>query len=118
MDKREFPRYDKDIQVACTPLLKITDEDFPSRILNISLGGVYMLSESVIEKDTSLNLTFSVNRGGTITTLATKGSVLRSGRINDEPEMIAKYNLGESDRSCFAVIKFEAPFIELSFMLH
>lgn len=118
MDKREFPRYDRDIQVACTPMLKIIPEDLPSRILNISLGGVYMLSESVLEKNTSVNLTFSVNREGVITTLATKGFVLRSGRINDEPEMIAKYNLGESERGCFAVVKFEAPFIELSFMLH
>ena len=118
MDKREFTRYEKDLQVAYTSQLKTPAKDIPGKILNISLGGVYMLSGSILEKDTTINLTFTIKNNEDIKTLTTTGSVLRSGKISDEPEMTAKYNINNPDGGCFAVIKFGDPFIELSFMLH
>ena len=118
MNKREYPRYDKDLQVEYAAQMKSPVPDTRGRILNISLGGVYMLSGSLIEKDTSITLTFTILKNGEATTLTTTGSVLRSGKITDEPEMMARYNIQAPGGTCFAVVKFEAPFVELSFMLH
>lgn len=118
MDKREFPRYDKELQVKYASRLNKSASDSPCRILNISLGGVYMLSTSILDKDTPITLTFTIKKNGNMTTLTTTGSVLRSGKIIDEPEMVAKYNIQSPEATCFAVVKFTAPFIELSFMLH
>lgn len=118
MDKREYPRYDKDLQIEFALQQKNYFPDSRGRILNISLGGVYMLSGSLIEKDASITLTFTIQKDGKVSTLSTTGSVLRSGMISDEPEMMEKYNIQTPEGACFAVVKFEAPVIELSFMLH
>ena len=118
MDKREFPRYEKDLTMGYAYPDKIADSHLPGRILNISLGGVYMLSGSILEKNTPITMTFTINNNGDIKNLTTTGSVLRSGNLNDNPEMISKYNITNPGGDCFAVVKFEAPFIELSFMLH
>ncbi len=118
MDKREYPRFDKDLQIEYALQQKNYFPDTRGRILNISLGGVYMLSGSLIEKDTSITLTFTIQKDGRVSTLSTEGSVLRSGNVSDEPEMMAKYNIETPEGPCFAVVKFETPVIELSFMLH
>jgi len=118
MDKRKFPRYEKNLTMGYFCTDKTAEAGLPGRILNISLGGVYMLSDSIIEKDTSITMTFKIKKDGDIKNLTTTGSVLRSGIINDNPEIISKYNLKKPDDRCFAVVKFEAPFIELSFMLY
>ncbi|HOP61801.1 MAG TPA: PilZ domain-containing protein [Spirochaetota bacterium] len=118
MDKREYPRYDKDLQVDYAYQQKVPTTEEHGRILNISLGGIYMLSGSILEKGMEITLTFTINKNNKMTTLTTTGSVLRSGKISDEPEMSQKYDIKAPENRCFAVIKFNAPFIELSFMLH
>jgi len=118
MDKREFPRYEQDLSMGYAYPDQAAGSDLPGRILNISLGGVYMLSGSIIEKDTNVTLSFRISKDGDVTNLKTSGSVLRSGKLSDNPEMMAKYNISDIDSGCFAVVKFETPFIELSFMLH
>lgn len=115
MNKRNFPRYDTDLQV----LYEEPDKDpAPGKILNISLGGLYMISGSKLEKDTELTLIFSVSKEGNESTLSTTGSVLRSGKIEDDTEAVKKYSIATPDGSYYAVLKFAAPFIELSFMLN
>lgn len=118
MDKRKFQRYEKELTMGYACLNKTAETGLPGRILNISLGGVYMLSGSILEKNTPITMTFTINQNGDNKNLTTTGSVLRSGNIGDNPEMISKYNLKRTDGGCFAVVKFEAPFIELSFMLN
>jgi len=118
MDKREFPRYDKDLQVDYAYQQRNLQPDEHGRILNISLGGIYMLSGSVLEEGMEITLTFTINKNNKLTTLTTNGSVLRSGKLSDDPEMVRRYDISAPGNTCFAVIKFAAPFIELSFMLH
>lgn len=118
MDKREFPRYEKDLTMGYAYPDKKSESDHPGRILNISLGGVYMLSGTILEKDTPVTLRFTINKDGDLKKLTTTGSVLRSGKLIDNPDMAEKYNIRNLEGECFAVVKFEAPFIELSFMLH
>ena len=115
MNKRNFQRYDTNLQV----LYEEPDKaPAPGKILNISLGGLYMISDSELDKDAELTLIFSINKGGKESTLSTTGSVLRSGKIEDDRETIKKYSIETPDGSYYAVLKFAAPFIELSFMLN
>ena len=114
MNKRNFQRYDTNLQV----LYEEPDKNpAPGTILNISLGGLYMISDSKLEKDTELTLIFSINKEGNESTLSTSGSVLRSGKIEEDEDVMKKYNITIPNGSYYAVLKFEAPFIELSFML-
>lgn len=118
MDKREFPRYDRDILVKYATSIDTPVADTTGRSLNISPGGIYMLSGSLLERGREITLTFTLNMDGEMTTLKTTGSVIRSGKLTEDPDMIARYNIQAPDRAFFAAVRFSEPFIELSFMLH
>ena len=117
-ENREFARYDKKLKIEYT----FSENDFQintrGKIYNISLGGIYMVTEHLIAKDSILNLFFSFIKNDELIILKTTGTVLRSGTVISDYEVNKKYDLLPDDGDFFAVVKFTDPFIELSFMLH
>jgi len=117
MDKREFPRYDRELEVLYSAGNKAAVKESRGRILNISLGGVYMLTDGPLTADIPVTLIFTVTKNNDSVSVEASGNVLRSGSMNDESEMAAKHNIKSPDETSFAVIRFTKPVIELSFML-
>ncbi len=117
-ENREHTRYDKEIRIEYSVAESTTAAGCKGRIYNISLGGIYMVTEHFIKQDSKLNLYFSFLKNGELIILQTTGSVLRSGSVISDYEVNKKYNLIPEDGGYFAVVKFTEPFIELSFMLH
>lgn len=114
MEKREFPRFDKELDAAYSTG---NAKALRGKILNISLGGVYMLTEDPIRTQMPVSLTFTVKQNGDASSINAEGMVLRSGYMAEEPAMAAKYNIKSPAETSFAVIRFVKPVIELSFML-
>ena len=117
-DNREYTRYDKEMRIEYTIAESSTDTGCKGRIYNISLGGIYMVTEHLIKQDSKLNLYFSFLKNNELIILQTTGTVLRSGSVISDYEVNKKYNLIPEDGGYFTVVRFFEPFIELSFMLH
>lgn len=117
-NNREFPRYDKEMKIEYS----FTDNNIISntngRVYNISLGGIYMVTELLVDKNSSLDLLFSFVKDDELIILKTTGSVLRSGTVTSDYEINKKYKPSPEDGAFFAVVKFSEPFVELSFLLH
>ena len=116
IDNREHARYDKDIEVEYS----ISDSDIINntngKIINISLGGMYILTNLLVEKNSKLDLKFSFVKDDELVVLKTAGNILRSGDISDI-EINEKYTVSPDDGKYFAAIKFLEPFIELSLLV-
>ena len=117
-ENREHIRFDKEMRIEFAIAENSTSTGCKGRIYNISLGGIYMVTENFIRPESVLKLFFSFLKNNELVILETTGTVLRSGSVISDYEVNSKYNLIPDDGGYFAVIKFSEPFLELSFMLH
>jgi hypothetical protein len=117
-ENRAYARYDKEMKIEYSFSDNNIISNTNGKIYNISLGGIYMVTELLVDKNSSLDLLFSFVREDELIVLKTTGSVLRSGTVISDSEINKKYRLSPEDGAFFAVIKFSEPFVELSFMLH
>lgn len=117
-DNREHTRYDKELRIEFSLADSTINLGCKGRVYNISLGGIYMVTENFLHEDSTLQLFFSFMKNNELIILETTGTVIRSGSVISDYEVNNKYNLIPEDGGYFAVVKFFEPFVELSFMLH
>jgi hypothetical protein len=117
-ENREYARYDKEMKIEYSFSDNNIISNTNGRVYNISLGGIYMVTELLVDKNSTLDLLFSFVKDDELIILKTTGTVLRSGTVISDFEVNNKYKLVPEDGGFFAVIKFSEPFVELSFMLH
>jgi len=117
MDNRLHERHDKEVEIEYS----IADSDIISntngKIINISLGGMYIITNLLVDKNSKLDLKFSFVKDDELIVLKAAGSILRSGDVGSDTEMNEKYTISPDDGKYFAAIKFLEPFIELSLFL-
>lgn len=120
-ERRIIPRYQADFHVSVefrpdpntASLLH-----YPAKVVNISLGGVYLIVEEKIRPGIPLNMTFSIN-GLSNTSFnnqyRTDGKVLRCGSINEEtPETRHRYHFDDIKNKYYCAIQFSEVQFELS----
>lgn len=117
-ENREHARYDKEMKIEYSFSDNNIISNTHGKVVNISLGGIYMVTELLVGKDSTLDMLFSFVKDDELIILKTIGSVLRSGTVISDCEVNKKYKLSPEDGGFFAVIKFAEPFVELSFMLN
>ena len=117
-EHREYTRYNKEMKIEYSFSDSNIISNTRGKVFNISLGGIYMVTELLVDKNSSLDLLFSFVKDDELIILKTTGTVLRSGTVISDSEVNKKYKLVPEDGGFFAVIKFSEPFLELSFMLH
>jgi len=117
-ENRQYARYDKEMKIEYAFSDNNIINNTKGKVYNISLGGIYMITELLVEKNSSLDLLFSFVKDDELIILKTTGTVLRSGSVISDYEINKKYRISPEDGAFFAVIKFTEPFVELSFMLH
>lgn len=117
-ENREHARYDKEMKIEYSFADNNIISNTNGRVYNISLGGIYMVTELLVDKNSSLALLFSFVKDDELIILKTTGTVLRSGTVISDSDINKKYRLSPEDGAFFAVVKFIEPFAELSFMLH
>jgi len=117
IDNRIHERHDKEVEIEYS----ISDSDIINntngKIINISLGGMYIITKLLVEKNSKLDLKFSFVKDDGLVVLRTAGSILRSGDVSSDAEMNEKYMIAPDDGQYFAAIKFLEPFIALSLLL-
>jgi len=116
-ERRQYPRYNKDLTIDYSYRDSKGKHSARGRLLNVSLGGLFMVSNNLVEKDSPLTMNFHLLKDGAEIDLATDGTILRSGPVEQEAEMMQRYGLGSESGKFFAVVKFVEPFFRLSFML-
>jgi c-di-GMP-binding flagellar brake protein YcgR len=116
-ERRQYPRFDKDLTIEYSYRNSQGEHTTSGRLLNISLGGLFMVSGAMVEKDSQLKLHFHLLKDGKEINLVTDGTILRSGPVEQEDEMMKRYGVGSEFGAYFAVVKFLEPFFRLSFML-
>ena len=117
-ENREFNRYDKRIKIEYSFSENNIFCNTCGKVVNISLGGIYMVTQLLVDKNLNLDLIFSLVRDDELIVLKTTGTVLRSGSIISDYDVNKRYKLSPEDGGFFLVVKFTEPFVELSFMLH
>jgi hypothetical protein len=117
-ENRQYARYDKEMKIEYSFSDNNIINNTNGKVYNISLGGIYMISELLVDKDSSLDMVFSFVKDDALIVLRTTGSVLRSGTVVSDSAINKKYKPSPEDGAFFAVIKFAEPFVELSFMLN
>lgn len=117
-ENREFARFNKKMKIEYSFLENSIVSNTCGKVINISLGGIYMATELLIDINLNLDLIFSLVRDDELIILKTTGTVLRSGTVISDYEVNKKYKLAPEDGGFYAVVKFIEPFLELSFMLH
>jgi len=117
-DNREYVRYDKEMKIEYSFSDSNIISNTNGKVYNISLGGIYMVTELLVEKNSSLDLLFSFVKDDELIILKTTGIVLRSGTVISDSAVNKKYNPSPEDGAFFSVVKFSEPFVELSFMLN
>ena len=117
-ENRQYARYDKEMKIEYSFSDNNIISNTSGRVYNISLGGIYMISELLMEKNSYLDLLFSFVKDDELIVLKTTGNVLRSGTVISDSAINNKYKPSPEDGAFFAVIKFSEPFVELSFMLN
>lgn len=117
-ENREYVRYDKQMKIEYS----FSDSNLISntcgKVYNISLGGLYMVTELLVEVHSRLDLVFSLVKDDELIILKTTGRVLRSGSFQSDLSLHKKFKPAPDDGTFFAVVQFSEPFIELSFLLH
>jgi len=116
-DNREYARYDKQMKIEYSFSDNNIISNTSGRVFNISLGGIYMVTELLVEKNSTLDLQFSFVKEDELIILKTKGTVLRSGSTSSDIELKKKYKFSPEDGSFFTAVKFSEPFVELSLIL-
>jgi len=114
IENRKYTRYDKKIEVEYSTSDNDIISNTTGKIINISLGGMYIITDLLVEKNSKLNLNFSFVENDELIILKNTGTVLRSGEITSDSDLNANYNLLPSDGKYYAAIKFLEPFMELS----
>jgi len=117
-ENREYARYDKEMKIEYSFSNNSIVSNTNGKVYNISLGGIYMVTELLVNKSSSLDLLFSFVKDDELIILKTSGCVLRSGTVISDSAVNKKYNLSPDDGNFFAVVKFSEPFVELSLMLN
>lgn len=117
-NNRQHSRYDKEMKIQYSFSDNTIINNTYGKVYNISLGGIYMVTELLVNKDSLLDMIFSFVRDDELIILKTTGKVLRSGTVISDSDLNKKYNLSPEDGNFFAVVQFSEPFVELSFMLH
>ena len=120
-ERRTIPRYQADFSVTVefrpdpntSSLLNC-----PAKVVNISLGGVYLIVEDIIRPGIPLNMTFSIN-GLSNTNFnnqyRTNGKVLRCGSIIEEtPETRHRYHFDDLKNKYYCAVQFSEVQFELS----
>lgn len=90
------------------------------KTVNLSLGGVYMLTDTMLDPDMPIALFFKMDDGnrGDRTFFVTNGTVLRAGTLREEPEDFReKFGLGSGEDDYYCAVKFTSVQFELSSML-
>ncbi len=117
-DNRQHARYDKEMKIEYAFSDNSIISNTHGKVVNISLGGIYMVTELLVGKNSTLDMLFSFVKDDELIILKTTGSVLRSGTVISDYEINKKYKLSPEDGGFFAVVQFSQPFVELSFMLN
>jgi c-di-GMP-binding flagellar brake protein YcgR len=120
-ERRIIPRYQADfaVSVEFRPDPNTTSFlNYPAKVVNISLGGVYLIVEEKIRPGIPLHMTFSIN-GLSNTNInnqyRTNGKVLRCGSINEEtPETRHRYHFDDVKNKYYCAIQFSEVQFELS----
>mgnify|MGYP001212138016 FL=1 len=120
-ERRTIPRYQADfnVNVEYNPdpnLASLSHCD--AKVVNISLGGVYLIVEEKIRQGVPLNMIFSIN-GSSNTNLnnqyRTTVLVLRCGSIKEEtPETRHRYHFEEVKNKFYCAVQFNEVQFELS----
>lgn len=122
-ERREFERYESNIRIEYEYFRIKNSEDgnnasrSSGKIVNISLGGVFMISDTPLEPDMPVSMFFKrrdLANGRDDVVLITSGTVLRSGHLYDDFRMMKELDLTANDGSYFAVVKFSRPVLELA----
>lgn len=117
-ENREFVRYDKEMKIEYSIIGDNITNKKNGKICNISLGGIYMVTEQLVDQDTPLDLVFSFVKDDELIILKKTGTVLRAGTVVSDLAVNKKYSLKPEEGGFFAVVRFSEPFAELSFMLN
>lgn len=116
-ENREHTRYNREMKIEYAFSDSNIISNTNGKVYNISLGGIYMVTQLLVDKNSSLDMIFSFVKEDELIILKTTGTVLRSGTVISDPEINKKYRISPDDGTFFAVVKFTQPFVELSFML-
>ena len=89
-----------------------------AKVVNISLGGVYLLVDEKFRNGVPLSLTFIINglsNTNEMNHYKTSGKVLRAGSIKEEtPETRYRYHFSEVKNKFFCAVQFHEVQFELS----
>ena len=116
IENRSHERHNKEIEIEYSIYDSDIIDNTSGKILNISLGGMYIVTNLLVEKNSKLDLKLSFVKDDELVVLKTAGNILRSGDVSSDAEVKKKYTLLPDDGRYFAVIKFREPFIELSLL--
>ena len=114
IDNRAHERYIKEMEVEFSVSGNDNINKVKGKIVNISLGGIYIITDTLIEKNSKLDLKISFYNDDELIAMETAGNILRSGDVTSDVEINEKYTISPDDGKYFAAIKFFEPFIELS----
>lgn len=90
------------------------------KAVNISLGGVYILTDTIVNSDAPIALFFKTDgpEQHDKTFFVTNGTVIRSGAVEEESdEFKRKFGLEGGPGNCYCAVKFTSIQFELSSML-
>lgn len=120
-ERRIIPRYEADFNVTVEfrhDPNNVSLMHCPAKVVNISLGGVYLIIEEKLRTGVPLNMTFSIN-GLSNTNInnqyRTNGKVLRCGSIKEEtPETRHRYHFDDVKNKFYCAVQFNEVQFELS----
>ncbi len=128
IERREHNRRNADIMLEYEYYTAVGDENYSTalkperasaRILNISLGGIFMISDVLLRASMPVAMFFKRrdehDRENIV--LITNGTVLRAGHVCEDIAIKQRYGLKDDEKSCYSVVKFHSPLIELSSLM-
>ncbi len=128
IERRQHIRRHADITLEYEYYTNMGDDNYSTafkperasaRILNISLGGVFMLSDVPLHASMPVAMFFkrrdANDRENVV--LITNGTVLRAGHVGDDSGIKERYRLEEEKEGYYGVIRFYSPLVELSALL-
>ncbi len=120
-ERRIIPRYQADFIVDIEFRPELNAASFinnSGKVVNISLGGVYLLVNEKMKKGVPLSLNFKIagmSNTNEKNLYKTTGQVLRSGSITEEtPETRNRYHFQEIKGKYFCAVQFSEVQFELS----
>lgn len=120
-ERRIIPRYqaDFDVTVEFRPNPNTASlSHCMAKVVNISLGGVYLLIDEKFRNGVPLGMTFRINglsNTNELNSYKASGRVLRSGTIREEtPETRHRYHFEEIKNKYYCAVQFNDVQFELS----